>query len=239
MIAFAHQRMARMKDSFENELDASHPLVVDLPFMETEFSGFYRNYFKRAIDVALVSLAALPALAVVLIFAGMVALDGRNPFYTQIRVGKGGRRFRIWKLRSMVCDADAALSAYLAKNPEAAREWETKQKLKKDPRITWIGRCIRKSSIDELPQLWNVLSGTMSLVGPRPFTAGQEILYTGKSYFKLRPGVTGPWQVSDRHNSAFSDRVWYDEDYHRKMSFKYDLTLIARTFKVVLRCTGV
>jgi exopolysaccharide production protein ExoY len=204
-----------------------------------ETSSFYRRYGKRALDIVLVLLTAVPVLLTVLVFALIIALDGKNPFYTQERVGKDGVVYRIWKLRSMVHNADSMLKSYLAGNPEAAEEWNQTQKLKHDPRITRTGSLIRKTSIDELPQLWNVLNGTMSLVGPRPMMVQQQSIYHGKAYYKLRPGITGPWQVSDRHNSAFSSRVEHDEAYYRSLSLKTDVVLILKTFKVVMKCTGV
>ncbi|MFZ7094161.1 sugar transferase [Primorskyibacter sp. 2E233] len=223
----------------EQEYDGRLPFVIDLPFFEVESRGLYRTYLKRVFDVALVLVAAIPVLSIVLLFAALVAMDGKNPFYTQVRIGKGGRKYRIWKLRSMVANADDMLGVYLASNPDAAKEWQTTQKLKNDPRITRVGRFIRKSSIDELPQLWNVLNGTMSLVGPRPIMEDQEQLYRGKGYYGVRPGITGPWQVSARHNSGFAERVWYDDNYNRSLSFRSDVALILKTFKVVFQCTGV
>jgi len=130
------------------------------------------------------------------------------------------------------------LEYHLRKDPEARREWDEAQKLKRDPRITRIGRFLRKSSLDELPQLWNVLKGDMSLVGPRPMMVDQEALYPGRAYFELRPGITGPWQVSDRNESSFADRARFDNQYLDSLSLSVDLTILFRTVAVVLRCTG-
>ncbi len=150
---------------------------------------------KRALDVALVLLAAPLALLIIVLFCPLIMLDGKSPFYTQPRVGRNGRIFRMWKLRSMVADADARLGAYLDANPERRREWDENQKLRDDPRITRVGRIIRKTSIDELPQLWNVLRGEMSMVGPRPMMPDQQAIYPGTAYYALRPGITGFWQT--------------------------------------------
>lgn len=200
--------------------------------------GLYRLVLKRVFDLAVVVVAAPVVLPVILLLALLVASDGGRPFYSQLRVGRGGRTYRIWKLRSMVADADARLEAYLAENPAARHEWDTTQKLKRDPRITPFGRILRKSSLDELPQLWNVLMGDMSLVGPRPMMPCQEELYPGHAYYRLRPGITGPWQVSSRNSSTFADRARFDTEYDRDLSLPTDLRLLAATVRVVLRATG-
>jgi lipopolysaccharide/colanic/teichoic acid biosynthesis glycosyltransferase len=165
-------------------------------------------------------------------------LDGKSPFYTQPRVGRNGHIFRMWKLRSMVADADARLGAYLDSNPERRREWDETQKLRDDPRITRVGRIIRKTSIDELPQLWNVLRGEMSLVGPRPMMPDQQAIYPGTAYYALRPGITGFWQTSVRNESSFADRARFDAQYFRDLSLGTDLVVMLRTVRVVLCGTG-
>ena len=165
-------------------------------------------------------------------------LDGHNPFYSQMRVGKNGRSFRMWKLRTMVPNADEMLESYLAEHPAARLEWNATQKLKRDPRVTWLGFLLRKTSLDELPQLWNVLNGTMSLVGPRPIMVNQRDAYTGHAYFNLRPGLTGAWQVSDRNNCDFIDRVRYDDLYDNDLSFRRDFGIMLETLRVVARGTG-
>lgn len=197
--------------------------------------GFYRRYSKRFLDFSLVLILAP---VVVPVLAVLALLIGRSPFYSQPRIGKDGRTFRMWKLRSMVRDADAALAACLARDPKLRREWDLNQKLDQDPRITRIGRLIRKTSFDELPQLWNVLRGDMSIVGPRPMMLDQKDLYPGKAYYRLRPGLTGPWQVSDRNAVSFRARAQFDEDYDRHLSFRGDCSLILKTIRVVLRATG-
>lgn len=200
--------------------------------------GFYRNGAKRTLETLLILAAAPVVLPFVILLAMIVALDGANPFFAQRRVGLNGRVFRIWKLRTMVADAEERLTAYLDENPEARAEWDRTQKLKSDPRITWFGRVLRKSSMDELPQLFNVLNGTMSLVGPRPMMLDQTPLYDGTAYYRLRPGITGLWQISARNESEFVARVRYDEVYDRCLSCRNDLGILARTVKVVLRGTG-
>lgn len=201
--------------------------------------GFYRNFCKRPFDVILVLLSAPFVLPFVLATAlGVWLYDGHDPFYFSERVGRNGRVFRMLKLRSMVHDADDRLAHHLAADPEAAAEWQATQKLKSDPRITRFGRILRKTSLDELPQLWNVLKGDMALVGPRPMMPDQRPLYPGRAYYALRPGVTGPWQVSARNHSTFAARADFDLEYHRSLSLFTDVKLLARTIVVVLRGTG-
>ncbi|MVO18569.1 sugar transferase [Parasedimentitalea huanghaiensis] len=200
--------------------------------------GLYRNTLKRFFDCSLVLISALVALPIIGILAALVALDGGNPFYVQERVGKNGRHYKMWKLRSMVFNADSLLEEYLATNSEALAEWTSKQKLTNDPRITRFGHFIRKTSLDELPQLWNVLIGDMSLVGPRPMMPSQKEQYPGTDYYELRPGITGKWQVSSRNESTFADRAKFDADYNREISFLNDLGLLRKTVQVVLKGTG-
>ena len=201
-------------------------------------SGLYRNYVKRLFDVAAVLSASLVVGPLILLLALLVASDGSNPFYWNERVGRRGRNFRMLKLRTMVPDADKMLEDYLSRNAEARLEWNSTQKLKTDPRITRIGRFLRKTSLDELPQLWNVLTGDMSLVGPRPMMPSQRPLYHGLAYYSLRPGITGIWQVSDRNESAFSKRAEYDSEYDEKLTFGMDIWLLWSTVRVVLKGTG-
>ncbi|RLJ36190.1 lipopolysaccharide/colanic/teichoic acid biosynthesis glycosyltransferase [Litoreibacter meonggei] len=199
---------------------------------------FYRNTGKRVADIVLVVLTLPISLVLILGAALLVALDGGNPFYTQRRIGQGGREFRMLKLRTMVPNACSKLEQYLATNPAAKAEWDATQKLKNDPRITTIGRVLRKCSIDELPQLLNVLFGSMSLVGPRPMMVSQKGMYHGHGYYALRPGLTGFWQITDRNECDFRDRVQHDDAYNRSVSFATDAVVILRTFNVVLRGTG-
>lgn len=199
----------------------------------------YRRAGKRALDLSLVLLFLPIAVIVIAALALVVAGDGHNPFYSQLRVGQGRRSFRIWKLRTMVADADAALARHLQADPQAAQEWALNQKLRNDPRITSAGRLLRATSLDELPQLFNVLMGEMSLVGPRPMLPEQVPLYPGRSYYELQPGITGPWQVSDRHRSTFAARALYDDAYKDEVSLALDLQILARTVSVVCQRTGV
>ena len=198
----------------------------------------YRSLVKRPLDLLAVLLASPVVLPLVLLLALVVMADGKNPFYAQKRIGRDGRIFRMWKLRSMVHDADQRLESYLAENPEARQEWDSTQKLRQDPRVTPVGRALRASSMDELPQLWNVLTGEMSLVGPRPMMPDQQPLYGGEGYYRLRPGITGFWQTAGRNRTTFAARAWYDDRYERSLSFGSDLAILLRTVSVVLGRTG-
>ena len=194
---------------------------------------------KRVLDVVLVLLGGALLLPLILILAALISLDGTSAFYLQPRLGRNGRVFRLWKLRTMVPDAEARLASHLAANPAARAEWDSNQKLKHDPRLTTLGRHLRRYSLDELPQLWNVLVGDMSLVGPRPMLPAQRHLYPGTAYFDLRPGLTGPWQVSARNSCSFAERAGYDNRYAQTISAATDLRILMRTVSVVFQGTGV
>lgn len=208
----------------------------------THTKSLYETRVKRWVDLAFVFAALVtvgvilvPLLAIMLL---LVARDGHNPIYKQRRIGRDGRIFSIYKIRTMVHDADQRLDDYLGANPECRAEWDAHQKLAFDPRITRVGRFLRKSSLDELPQLWNVVRGDMSLVGPRPMMVHQKALYPGRAYYEMRPGITGPWQVSDRNRSTFAERANFDADYHYRLSFLTDMNILRKTVSVVLRGTG-
>jgi lipopolysaccharide/colanic/teichoic acid biosynthesis glycosyltransferase len=205
----------------------------------TPQTGLYRSGLKRAFDILFVLASAVIVVPLVAILSAIVSLDGGSPFYIQQRVGLRGRTFRMVKMRSMVKDADRKLAEYLAAHPDAAAEWARTQKLRHDPRVTWIGRAIRRTSLDELPQFWNVLLGDMSVVGPRPMMPSQRDLYPGQAYYALRPGVTGLWQVGARNSTSFASRARFDAEYYQIMGLWTDIALILRTVRVVLRGTGV
>lgn len=201
-------------------------------------NDFYTKQAKGALDALLVLLAAPIIIPVIAVLCLLIACKGGKPFYVQDRVGRNGKIYKIWKLRTMRVDADATLEAYLASNSDARREWDSTQKIKKDPRITPIGHILRKTSLDELPQLWNVLKGEMSLVGPRPMMPQQKDLYHGTAYYRMRPGITGTWQISSRNDSTFAERAAFDDDYARRISLSTDIKVLAATVGVVLRGTG-
>lgn len=218
-------------------LTASSALPYDDSGRKTR-ARLYRAFGKRVFDLTLTLMAAPIVLLVMVPLLVCVAMDGGNPFYTQMRVGRGGRAYRMWKIRTMVEGADAKLAAYLDQNPEAKKEWDVTQKLKSDPRITKAGKLLRKTSIDELPQLWNVLVGEMSLIGPRPMMLDQASLYPGTDYYELRPGITGSWQVSSRNESSFAERARFDTSYNTDLSLSTDINILLKTVGVVCKATG-
>jgi lipopolysaccharide/colanic/teichoic acid biosynthesis glycosyltransferase len=202
----------------------------------------YLGLPKRVFDVV-VSLILLPAfLLVITLLYIPTRLDGGPGFFGHSRIGKDGRMFRCWKLRTMVPDAEARLKQYLDDNPEAAREWSETFKLRHDPRVTRLGGILRATSLDELPQIWNVLVGDMSLVGPRPVTVKELEDYYGDkvgAYKALRPGVTGVWQVSGRNGVSYEGRVRMDAEYGATASLWGDIRIILKTAVVMLRKTGI
>ncbi len=220
----------------------SHLSEVDVepvaPCSAYAADGLYNRLFKRWLDLTMILLAAPFVLPMLLMLGWMVRRDGGPAFYVQDRIGLDGRVFRLWKLRTMVVDADARLAADLAADPALKAEWDETQKLKADPRITPIGRLLRKASLDELPQLWNVFRGDMSLVGPRPMLPEQRALYPGRDYYAMRPGLTGPWQVSERNETSFAGRAEFDSAYARRVSLPTDIVIMFLTVWVVLRGTG-
>lgn len=198
----------------------------------------YSRIVKRTFDLVAILAAAPIVLPVVLLLALFIRRDGGSAFFMQERVGRDGRVFRMVKLRTMVMDAESRLAAYLESDPAVKAEWLHSQKLKDDPRITRIGRLLRKTSLDELPQLWNVFRGDMSLVGPRPMMPSQQELYPGRAYYRMRPGLTGFWQISSRNQSSFAARARFDNLYYEELSLRTDLAVLLSTVRVVIRGTG-
>ncbi len=180
-------------------------------------------------------------LPVIALIAVLIKLSSKGPvFYSAERIGRDGKRFRIYKFRTMMEDADQVLEEYLSRHPELSHQWSDSFKLKKDPRVTRIGRLLRMTSLDELPQLWNVLKGQMSLVGPRPIVEA-EIPYYGDAferYQRVRPGLSGLWQVSGRNDLTYTERVDLDTYYVENWSFWLDAYILVKTAKVVISCSG-
>ena len=196
---------------------------------------------KRALDIIGAGLGLVVLSPFFLIVALMVRADGGPAFFAHQRVGRGGKLFGCMKFRSMVIDSQARLEALLANGPAARAEWEATRKLKNDPRITRIGRFLRSTSLDELPQLINVLRGEMSLVGPRPVQEAEIDRYYGASaahYMAVRPGITGLWQVSGRSETSYESRVALDVAYVSRPSMIADLTILLRTPVAVLSRRG-
>jgi Undecaprenyl-phosphate galactose phosphotransferase WbaP len=196
---------------------------------------------KFSIDLLLTLLGGVILLPMVGIIALLIKIDSPGPiFYGQTRIGQRGERFTAWKFRSMVRNADQVLQNYLDRHPELQESWVKDHKLRDDPRVTRIGRFLRRTSLDELPQLWNVLRGEMSLVGPRPIVDEEINRYGDKFalYIRVIPGVTGLWQVSGRNNITYQDRVNLDAYYVRNWSVWLDLYILMRTVLVVITGEG-
>lgn len=215
-----------------NDLD---PLLHE---SASQVGPYLRSTGKRLFDIIFaltVIVATMPAWLVICV---LVALDGGPVFYGQKRMGKGGRTFLCWKFRTMSVNAEEALQCLIQSDPDIAREWQSTQKLKFDPRVTRVGRWLRKTSVDELPQFFNVLNGTMSVVGPRPFAQDQVVLYHPvvlSKYLAVKPGLTGSWQVYARHDTTFECRARFDQIYVEKASFARDLALVIKTPLAMLK----
>jgi exopolysaccharide production protein ExoY len=200
----------------------------------------YRKFGKRVFDIFFVVVSLPVMLPLILILAVLVMLDKKAPFFGHRRVGMNGHKFYCWKLRSMAPNAEERLHLHLKSHPEARAEWDANFKLENDPRITRLGSFLRRSSLDELPQLWNILIGEMSIVGPRPVTATELDRYGAylSKYSMMRPGLTGLWQVSGRNNISYEERILMDVDYVNNCNLALDTSIIMRTVMVVVGYTG-
>ncbi|MDE1176993.1 MAG: sugar transferase [Edaphobacter sp.] len=196
---------------------------------------------KRIFDIALIILT-VPVLILALGVVGLlVMLSSPGPiFYSHRRIRKNGAFFSMWKFRTMCVNSSEVLEDYLTKHPEARSEWNRTHKLRHDPRITPIGSFLRRYSLDELPQFWNVLTGHMSLVGPRPIVAAEVEKYADsfECYCKVKPGLTGLWQVSGRSELTYDERVALDCEYVSHWSLRRDLKILLKTFNVVVTQDG-
>ncbi|WP_088347483.1 MULTISPECIES: sugar transferase [Rhodomicrobium] len=193
---------------------------------------------KRIFDITIAfTTLVLMAPLMLLIAALIYATTGGPVFFAQRRIGFNRATFSCYKFRTMVTDADARLKLHLATHPEAARAWQETQKLKYDPRITWLGHILRKSSLDELPQLFNVLLGQMSCIGPRPVIAEELQRYGehAQDYLRAKPGLTGMWQVNGRSSTSYAHRVNCDRFYVRRWSLLLDFIILFKTIPAVLK----
>ncbi|APG48944.1 sugar transferase [Phaeobacter porticola] len=202
--------------------------------------GVYATVGKRLLDIVL-ALALLPMLAPVIASLWLLSRrDGGPGFFGHTRIGKDGTPFTCWKIRTMIHGAEDILTDHLKTDATAALEWARDRKLSHDPRITGFGQFLRRSSLDELPQVWNVLRGDMSFVGPRPIVRCELSKYgpAAKVYLSQRPGITGLWQVSGRNDVSYEDRVSFDIDYQQRQTFGFDIKLILLTGLSVVGRTG-
>lgn len=208
-----------------------------------KFKLVIEKSIKRIVDIigGLIGVITLIPLTIIIYIARKVLHEDDGPiFYDQLRIGKNGKVFKMYKYRSMVIGADEILKEYLEKNEEARREYKEYKKLKNDPRITRVGKFLRKTSLDEFPQFINVLKGDMSLVGPRPYLP-REKEDMGEYYtyiIKTKPGITGFWQISGRSDVTFDDRLKMDYDYNKNTSLKNDLKILVKTVLNVMKKEG-
>ena len=210
-------------------------------FRKSKYPRPARSGLKRLMDIVGASVGLVFAAPLILPAMFLIRRhDGGPAIFAQDRIGHGGKIFRCYKLRSMVVDAADRLQEVLDNDPAAREEWERTQKLTNDPRITRLGKFLRKSSLDELPQLWNILRGDMSIVGPRPIPAyeipryGTDFIY----YTDVRPGLTGLWQVSGRSDTSYKERVALDVKYVREWSVFGDMQVIVKTIPAILMSKG-
>jgi len=233
------------------------PPVIGLPLYGTEVNHFFRHEvlllnirnnlerfwaksIKRLFDIVASFVGLILLSPILLIISGLIKLDGGNVLFGHERIGRKGKKFKCLKFRTMVKNANEVLERLLFENESARKEWNEGYKLKQDPRITPIGKFLRKTSLDELPQLWNVLKGEMSLVGPRPIIDKEIPKYHMEAdlYLSTRPGITGLWQISGRSDSDYASRVALDSWYVRNWSLWYDIYILLRTVVVVLKRDG-
>ncbi len=234
-------QIATIDDSFVYAPAAGHSTVRVESVVDRPAALFRYRVLKRSLDIALVLLFSPVILLVVLVVAALVKVSSEGPvFYSHRRIGKGGTFFSMWKFRTMCVDSAGLLEKYLEQNPDARTEWNKTHKLRNDPRVTRIGAFLRRYSLDEVPQLWNVFRGQMSLVGPRPIVAAEVEKYGDcfDCYRKVVPGLTGMWQVSGRSDLTYSERVALDCKYVANWSLGQDVLILMRTFSSVVNQDG-
>jgi len=222
-------------------LDDSYRIARSRRTLALPSSLFRYRIVKRAMDIILIILA-IPVLVPALLIVGLIVkLTSPGPaFFSHRRICRDGAFFSMWKFRTMCANSADVLEHYLSKNPQARAEWGKLHKLRHDPRITPVGLFLRRFSLDELPQAWNVLKGEMSLVGPRPIVAAEVEKYANsfEYYCRVKPGITGLWQVSGRSELTYDQRVALDRRYVTRWSLHFDLKILLCTFKSVVNRDG-
>jgi Undecaprenyl-phosphate galactose phosphotransferase WbaP len=199
------------------------------------------QFIKRSVDIVVSAAALLLSGPLLVLIALSVRLTSPGPiFFSHVRIGAGGRRFAAWKFRTMYTNGKELLDKHLDSDPAALAEWLRDQKLRNDPRVTPLGKYLRKWSLDELPQIWNVLHGDMSIVGPRPIVNDEIIRYGDvfELYTSVKPGITGLWQVSGRNNTTYEERVRFDAYYVLNWSPWLDVYILIKTVVTIIRRTG-
>ncbi len=262
VIALDGQELAKAELSLAQLMRENVPFSISPPLRHMPVMGMMRHYFfnhevmlltrasgleqplprfiKRTFDILVSGTALIVLSPIWLAIAALVVIDGGPVLYGHKRLGLNGRTFSCLKFRSMVVNSDEILKRYLADNPAANDEWQKEWKLRDDPRITRFGAFLRRTSLDELPQLLNVLWGDMSLVGPRPIVVGEVGKYDHDimHYYRVRPGITGLWQVSGRNDVSYARRVQMDSWYVRNWSLWHDIAILCKTIPVLLKRTG-
>lgn len=229
-------------DEFSMGVDGVAPAKISkIQPIEVESYGVRDMFAKRTLDLVLAT-SLIVVLAPLIIFITMIIRisDGGNAIFTQRRIGRDGVEFDCLKFRTMVLNAPEKLAEILASDSDAAEEWGRDQKLRNDPRITKFGKFLRKTSLDELPQLWNILKGEMSVVGPRPIVEDEVPKY-GRyfgAYASVTPGVTGLWQISGRNDTTYDERVMLDAEYAKTRSVWLDMKILFLTVPAVLFSKG-
>ena len=230
--------------ALENEVVKNEiPVSITIEKSKNKVKRILANFVKRIVDIigGLIGTIALIPLTIIIYVARIAMHENDGPiFYDQLRIGKNGKVFKMYKYRSMVIGADEKLHKYLEENEEARKEFEKNQKLKNDPRITKIGKFLRKTSIDEFPQFINVLKGDMSLVGPRPIVQREVKLFGNKMEIvhSVRPGLTGYWAANGRSDTTYEERVEMEAYYAQNFSLMLDIKIILKTIKSVLKKEG-
>ena len=220
-----------------------HAAAMDRGFIDRAGNAVFDpadEPLKRAMDIVLTVMIIVALSPALLLIAFMVRRDGGPAFFAHTRIGRNGEQFKCLKFRTMVMNADKVLARLLEEDEEARAEWERDFKLRNDPRITRLGRFLRTTSLDELPQLFNVLRGEMSLVGPRPIVRDEVCRYGAAfhDYARCRPGITGAWQVSGRNDVSYTSRVKLDQDYAQFWSVGTDIAVLWKTVFVVIKRRG-
>jgi lipopolysaccharide/colanic/teichoic acid biosynthesis glycosyltransferase len=211
--------------------------AAEITLQGESLATFYRRVGKRAFDLAVAIPLLLLTTPLILLLAGAVVLtSGPGPFYGSVRVGRRGK-FKMLKLRTMVRDADRVLEEWRRAHPELAATYEKDFKLADDPRVTWLGKILRRTSLDELPQFWNVIVGDMSLVGPRPVNQDELRKYgaLAEQLLTVKPGLTGRWQIGGAVRTPYPERIYIELDYCRTLSFLDDLRVLFITLAAPIR----
>ena len=229
---------------YTSDYDSTTAMVPykDVAIYKSKIKVKMEKTIKRGVDIVggICGIIALIPLTIIIFCANIISGDKGPLFFSQERIGKDGKKFKMYKFRSMIMGADEKLQKYLNENEEARKEFKKYKKIKNDPRITKIGKFIRKTSLDEFPQFINVLKGDMSLVGPRPYLEREkeDMTYFYKYIVACKPGVTGLWQISGRSNVTFDDRVKMDMEYFRKNSLKTDFKILGKTVGKLVKRDG-